>query len=274
MEALVAYLPMDRQQALALGQTLPDRTQGAALSVDISGFTALTETLAETLGPHRGAEELTHRLNAIYDALIAEVHRYGGSVIGFSGDAITCWFDQDGGSRAVASALAMQALMPEVGTVALPEGTLSRLAIRAAVVRGPVRRFALGDPAIQRIDAVAGRTLDLLTEADHLAEPGEVVAAEGVEGLGQEILVSSWRGDPLSGLRVALVGGRGDPVTPHPWPPLAPAALSEAEVRPWVLPAVYERLRRGQGQFMADLRPVTALFLAFAGVAPDEDDDA
>lgn len=274
IEALVTYLPIDRQQALAGGWTLPDRTQGAALSVDISGFTALTETLAETLGPHRGAEELTHRLNAIYDALIAEVHRYGGSVIGFSGDAITCWFDQDGGSRAVASALAMQAAMPQVGTVALPEGTSAQLAIRAAVVRGSVRRFSLGDPAIQRMDAIAGRTLDLLAEADHLAEPGEVVVAEGVEGLGELIEVSSWRGDPLGEVRVGLVGGLREPVTPHPWAPLTPAALSEGEVRPWVLPAVYERLRRGQGQFMADLRPVTALFLAFAGVAPDEDDDA
>ena len=37
-------------------------------------------------------EELT-RVNAIYDALIGEVDSYGGSVISFAGDAITCWFD-------------------------------------------------------------------------------------------------------------------------------------------------------------------------------------
>ena len=29
----------------------------------------------------------------IYSALIAQVDRYRGSVISFSGDAITCWFD-------------------------------------------------------------------------------------------------------------------------------------------------------------------------------------
>ena len=41
----------------------------------------------------RGAEELTRTISQVYTALIDEVHRYGGSVIGFAGDAITCWFD-------------------------------------------------------------------------------------------------------------------------------------------------------------------------------------
>ena len=86
------YIPMDRRQALVRGSSLPDRTTGAALFADISGFTPLTEALARTLGPRLGAEELTHQLNRVYDVLIAEVDRYGGSVIGFAGDAITCWF--------------------------------------------------------------------------------------------------------------------------------------------------------------------------------------
>src|SRR5262245_54299541 len=93
MENPAAYIPIDRRLALAEGRGLPERTQGAALFADISGFTPLTEMLARVLGPRRGAEELTVYLNRIYDALIAEVHRFGGSVIGFSGDAITCWFD-------------------------------------------------------------------------------------------------------------------------------------------------------------------------------------
>jgi hypothetical protein len=46
------------------------------------------------LGPRQGAEELPRQLNLVYAALIAEVDRYGGSVIFFSGDAITCWFDE------------------------------------------------------------------------------------------------------------------------------------------------------------------------------------
>src|SRR6478672_10281997 len=104
VETTAAYIPMDRRQAIARGETLPDTTGGAALFADISGFTALMEALGHALGPRRGAEELTRRLNDVYDALIAEVDRYGGSVIGFAGDAITCWFDHDPGLRAVACA--------------------------------------------------------------------------------------------------------------------------------------------------------------------------
>src|SRR4051794_8478753 len=96
MDLLSTYLPADRLHALAGGTTLPSRARGTVLFADISGFTPLTEALVRTLGPRRGAEELAHQLNDIYDALIAEVDRYGGSVIGFAGDAMTCWFDDMG----------------------------------------------------------------------------------------------------------------------------------------------------------------------------------
>src|SRR5215211_627225 len=90
---LHVYLPQDRLRALARGEALPDRTSGAALFADISGFTALTESLRETLGARQGAEELTRQLGAVYSALITEVEKYNGSVIGFAGDAMMCWFD-------------------------------------------------------------------------------------------------------------------------------------------------------------------------------------
>src|SRR5215211_6785815 len=93
MELPETYIPIDRRLALAEGEQLPDHTSGAALFADISGFTPLTETLTKELGAQRGAEELSKQLIVIYSALIAQVDRYRGSVISFSGDAITCWFD-------------------------------------------------------------------------------------------------------------------------------------------------------------------------------------
>ncbi len=69
MSALGAYLPEDRLRALERGKTLPDRTQGSALFADISGFTPLAEQLTQQLGARRGNEELTRRINAVYDAL-------------------------------------------------------------------------------------------------------------------------------------------------------------------------------------------------------------
>src|SRR5215208_512948 len=90
------YLPQDRLWALANNTSLPDHTNGAALFADIYGFTALTESLRERLGARQGAEELTRQLGAVYSTLIAEVEKYGGSVIGFAGDAMMCWFDNKG----------------------------------------------------------------------------------------------------------------------------------------------------------------------------------
>jgi class 3 adenylate cyclase len=156
-QGLVVYLPMDRRHALATGTPLPERTQGAALFADISGFTPLTEVLTRDLGPRRGAEALAQQLNRVYEALIGEVEQYGGSVIGFAGDAMTCWFDGDSGLRAITCALAIQQVMQGFATTS-PEGTVS-LAIKVAVAQGMVQRFVVGDPAVQRIDTLAGATL-------------------------------------------------------------------------------------------------------------------
>ncbi len=97
--SLAAYLPQDRLRALAGGEPLPRRATGSALLADLSGFTELTETLTRARGARRGIEELTREINALYGALIAEVERFGGSVIDFAGDAITCWFDGDDRER-------------------------------------------------------------------------------------------------------------------------------------------------------------------------------
>lgn len=112
--SLFAYLSQDRLRALANKISLPNRTSGSALFADISGFTALTETLSETLGTRRGAEEMTNHLSRAYNALISEVEHFGGSVIDFAGDAVLCWFDASQGAsevRATSCALALQKTM-------------------------------------------------------------------------------------------------------------------------------------------------------------------
>src|SRR5512144_1876460 len=81
---LAAYLPQDRRQALARGEDLPERARGAALFADIAGFTPLTEALDRALGARRGVEAMTDQINRVYNALIAEVERCGGRVIGFA----------------------------------------------------------------------------------------------------------------------------------------------------------------------------------------------
>src|SRR3954466_7021062 len=178
-----AYIPSDRRYAIAAGRRLPDRAQGAAMFADIAGFTRLTEALATELGGHRASEELTAHLNRVFHALIAEVDAYGGSVIYFSGDAITCWFDGDDGARAVAAGFAMQRALEQEGRIETPAATVS-LGMKVAVAVGDARRFVVGDPEIQLLDALAGSVIDRLAAAEERARKGEVIVDRfALEGL-------------------------------------------------------------------------------------------
>ena len=288
-QTAAAYMPIDRRLALVKEQTLPEKTRGAALFADISGFVPLTSALAGELGSQRGAEELTRQLDRVYGALIHEVHRYGGSVVNFSGDAITCWFDSGkapahrsasgvsgkdlAGLRAMACALAMQAVMGGFATVLTPAQTPISLGIKVAVVAGPARRLLVGDPQIQQIEALAGHILDELSMGENLAQRGELlVHAALAEERGEEITIGDWRSDEITGARFALVTGLRENVPPAPWPDLHPRQLPDEQARPWLLAPVYDMVHSGRGDFLAELRSATALFLKFEGLDYEGDD--
>lgn len=274
METATVYIPIDRRLALAEGRDLPEWTKGAALFADISGFTPLTEMLARQLGPRRGAEELTRQLNRVYDALITILHRYGGSVIGFSGDAITCWLDGDEGQRGAAAAFAMQTAMSAFNHIHFGTETAS-LALKTAVVVGPVRRFVVGDPSYLLMDVLAGATLSRLAGAEHQANKGDIILDEQiVTTLGDQIQVQEWRTDHESHERYAVATALHLTVPEKPWPPLPTNGLPDEQARAWLLPTVYRRLQAAQGAFLAELRSSSALFMRFGGIDYDDDPDA
>ena len=149
------------------------RAHGAALFVDISGFTPLTEALARELGGRRGAEELSATLDRIFAALMEPLHAWHGSVVYFSGDAVTAWIDGDDGSRATACGLAMQEVMDRVGVVTDPGG--ADVALGGQGRRGrraSVHRFVVGDPRVQLIDVLAGQLMDSLAAAEQQSRAG------------------------------------------------------------------------------------------------------
>ncbi len=272
MERLDVYIPIDRRIALARGEALPDRTTGAVLFVDVSGFTPLTEALAQELGPQCGAEVLTQYLNQMYAVLIDAIDRFGGSVIGFSGDAISCWFGQDHGLRAAACALVIQQATPQMATFRTPGGSTFRLTIKATIAAGSARRFVVGRLDVQLFDVLAGAIMDRVTAAEHLTNPGEVVASvEAVAPFPGRVTVREWR-SASSSSRFAVIADLKRPVAPAPWP--ADAQINDKAARAWLMPRVYERLQSGQEPFLADLRPVVALFLKFGGIDYDGDDTA
>jgi class 3 adenylate cyclase/tetratricopeptide (TPR) repeat protein len=277
MDLLSSFLPQDRRAALATGQALPDRAMGTALFADLSGFTPLAATLAAALGPQRGAEALTAALNTVFTALLAVLDEYGGSVISFSGDAFTAWFAEDAGARAGACAVALQAAMRPFAVLALPGEVQAPLALKVALVAGPVRRFLVGDPALRVMEVLAGATLDRLAAAEGLARPGEILA-----GLAPATIVdcglriTEWRADETGRYAVVVADTPTGPPGPPPPSPINPhtAIHDRQSVRSWVLSPVYERLQQGQSEFLAELRPIATLFVRFGGFDYDGDDHA
>ena len=269
-----AYLPGDRRRALARGESLPQQTTGSALFVDISGFTPLTEALAAELGGRRGAEELTATLDRVFSALLERLHVWRGSVIYFSGDAVTAWLDGDDGLAAVACALEMQTVMDDVGLVrhAARSGGAARGQDRGRDRLGPpVRRRRPRRPAHRRARRRGSPTPS--PTAEQVAEPGDVVVDAGtLASLGEPPRGgrgAAGRATDRSGSSRRLTVATSDPGAPE-----EPPVLAEELVRPWVLPPVWDRMVAGRGELLAELRPAVPVFVRFGGLDFDADPTA
>ncbi|HYF63228.1 MAG TPA: adenylate/guanylate cyclase domain-containing protein, partial [Herpetosiphonaceae bacterium] len=267
MDPLSAYIPQDRYRALADRSDLPAAMAGTLLSADLVGFTPLTRGLVAQFGERRGADVLSEVLNAVYTPCLQQITAYGGAVIGFSGDGFLGWFPADDGDRAASCALRLQHMLPSIlaSLPALPAA--AALAMRVALAAGSVRRFIIGDPAVQLVDVLAGALLDRLAELDARCLPGEIVLddslAAGLERRGALIRRRAAADEAV----ITLLSDLPRPAPPQP--PAPPPALAEDVLRPWLLPQVFARLTHGQGEFLTELRPAVALFVRIHGLSAD-----
>lgn len=265
---LETFLPADRRRAILDGIDLPRRMFGAALFVDLTGFTTLTDRLVRQYGARLGAERLSEELGTLFEMAVARVHRHGGSVIGFAGDAITCWFaGRDGvlGAVAAASEVQAQANMP----------------VKLVVTSGFASRFLVGDPDIQVLEVLAGAVVDRLGVVEQLARPGEVLVGGEILGWLGDRAQFEWRRDDLlladrrtpEGESFAVIRAHSLP-PPAPMTSWPPSGIDQAITRRWIPPTVYSRIVRGEEAFISELRMTTTLFLRFGGIDYETDDKA
>ncbi len=307
LQSISAYVPgfiLDQAfadpSASLVGQE--ERLDVALLFADASGFTAMSERLAR-LGKE-GAEELTRVLNAYFSTMIDLVRNYGGQVIKFGGDALTCAFLNEplvGRSgippygeeqpeaapnqhahlvRVCACALAMQDEMEQFQEVRTRGGTFE-LRMKIGISAGPVLFLSLGDRQEGLEYVLAGHPLDRMAEAEHHATAGEVVIdteclADGSASWDDLGVVIGERRDgfsPVEKLTRTVEKAEGKEVD---W-----AGLSEdvskgmtAQLVPYLPPTVYERIVEGQRQFVGEHRRVVSLFVNFLGLDYDGDPEA
>jgi len=265
------YVAQDRLGALARGEALPEHTEGSALFADIDGFTPLTERLVRELGARLGAEELARRVDAVYEVLIAACEAEGGSVVGFAGDALTCWFagTADSACRALRCAQAMQR----------SGGARESISVKVAIGSGTARRFVAGDPRIQLLDALAGAAVARMAMAEQLAGPGEIVVDARTAAARPSLALRERRVTPDGEVFLAVgpsidapsVAQPGTAIEDRAAAPLAGTLAQRGDLlaerlRPWLLPQVYEAEHEGHGVFLTELRPTVALFLRFDGI--------
>jgi class 3 adenylate cyclase len=276
---LAAFIPMDRRQAMVHQRTLDGRITGAALFVDISDSTPLAVALSKELGGNWGAEVLLNHINLVYDALITTLHTYAGSVIGFAGDGLSCWFDEQfvtgsPAARAVACALAMQKVVARFNFLNPATRRNVSLQIKVAVAAGEARRFLVGEPSVHIIEVLAGTVVVQMVAGERLARPGEVIVNQAVvEQLGEELICSGWRHSQVDSF--AVIDGLKSFVDLTPWPVLPDDGLSDEKLYSWVLPDLLHR-RRIERNLMGDgdLRPSVALMLHLSGLDFEQDSAA
>lgn len=264
IQTLASYVPQLIVRRFAEDPTPPaepivDRYAAAVLFADISGFTAMTERLARR-GP-AGAEQVSALLNDYFGQLIDLVYAHGGDVVKFAGDALLAlWTSRAPGQgeglelaahRATQCALVIQKMLHNYEPM---EDV--RLSLRVGVGAGEVLAAHLGGVNDRWEFIVAGEPLIQLRTVKQNAQPGDALLSPQAWALVQDVCAGH-----LLDSGDVLLGAVRTPPPIEPIASLAYAAEIEAALRPYIPGAALARLLAGQTGWVAELRPITVVFL-------------
>ncbi len=167
-DALASLVPKVAVDLAAKPGNLHVSLTGSMLSADISGFTALSERLADK--GKAGAEEITSLISRCFTALIDAAYDYGGEVLKFGGDALLVLFRGDDHElRVAAAAVAMQDALRK--SRAAKE---AKLTMTVGASEGPFDVFLVGSGP-----------RDLLISGDRASK---VIELEGEAGKGETLI--------------------------------------------------------------------------------------
>jgi class 3 adenylate cyclase len=238
--------------------------QAAAMFVDVSGFTHLTETLMryET----DGAEVLADALNRIFAPPVAQVYAHGGFISSFAGDAFMALFpfdavqDDDVLWRIVHAAGTIRDFFIQNRHLETKYGQFE-MGVKIGLSLGEVTWGILGSET-RHTYFFRGSAIDTCARAEGQAEAGDVIA----DGHIWKSIQSTMDAQPLDTIppyyrltgdfrRVAEARDT-QPVPDFRTPP----GLTRQALAPFVLDAVLDLVAAGA---QAEFRQVAAAFISF-----------
>jgi class 3 adenylate cyclase/tetratricopeptide (TPR) repeat protein len=177
-----------------------ERKQVTVLFTDVSGFTAMSERI--------DPEEVHGLMDQAFERMLTEIHRYEGTVNQFLGDGLMALFGapvahEDHARRAALAALGMQrALAAYRDELQRARGIDFR--VRMGLNTGLVVVGAIGDNLRMDYTAV-GDTTNVAARMQQVAEPGQIVLADGTRRLVADYF-------ELSPLGPVVLKNRAEPV--------------------------------------------------------------
>ena len=174
-----AYTPRHlAEKILTTGSALTgERKQVTVLFVDVSGFTSLSERL--------DPEEVHQLMSRAFDLMLAEVHRYEGTVNQFLGDGIMALFGapiahEDHARRAVHAALGITRALESFQAELTPRGISFRA--RQGLNTGLVVVGSIGSDLRMDYTAV-GDTTNVAARLQQVSAPGRATISEATHRL-------------------------------------------------------------------------------------------
>jgi class 3 adenylate cyclase/tetratricopeptide (TPR) repeat protein len=174
-----AYTPRHlAEKILTTGSALSgERKQVTVLFVDVSGFTSLSERL--------DPEDVHRLMSRAFDLMLAEVHRYEGTVNQFLGDGIMALFGapiahEDHARRAVHAALGIARAIESYQAELAPRGISFRA--RQGLNTGLVVVGSIGSDLRMDYTAV-GDTTNVAARLQQISAPGRATISEATHRL-------------------------------------------------------------------------------------------
>ncbi|MBM4089269.1 MAG: hypothetical protein FJ276_07550 [Planctomycetes bacterium] len=265
---LASYLPNLTMRRLRENAAVPtgpsaEEFKGTVLVADVTGFTTITERLAESGAV--GAEKLTKLLNEYFGQVIDIIGLHGGDIVRFAGDAILAvWPADESGGEVLAAHCAADCalhLQKELSDYQSPEG--ARLAIKIGIGSGDVSVLQIGGELDRWELLVSGLAFVQSFAALEQAKSAQVV----VSLQSWSLLEDRFVGTHLQ-MGVVLLDGRAEgqvnapPTKVFSDEDTSPCSVQmENAMRCYVPGTVTSRLAAGHEDWLGELRVVSVIFV-------------